>query len=522
MTACFIKVIIFVGLISVYVNAFGETSSCEIKLNEPIMHAENGDLEINDYANLPSDIKQCVDAIGQINHSKNISELDKLEEIKKRINSHIKILDSFKKSLVTSEVNLIAKIENSLKLLKNVESSIENLESIRKALNKTVVTDHKLLFSGVETPTEIEGCDAPLSALDKISEIDDYIENMSKISRGCEEAINKAIQNNNSVLLQKYRKVVDKSILNIDTSVRAVASFSGMQPENNEAVSAIRSEIISFGLNAADEIENLQALSGEKYALPLLANWRTEPLTYQFYAGLEAGEVTGFASNANARLGMLTYFRPGEKLSRVRENMVECKQKKEVRCFFNRHLFWPHWFLKGDYSSAREVSQEAEDDMDTSAEIDTSLEWESGIFWPFYYGARKGIDDLGNINPIKSEFMIGYLYSRGARKITGGNFQNRYYRGVRVAFNEETYFDILQGYSEGVYGNDGNLNKRWEVRAQYPVSKFGLGRVFVGGSINFGHDDKDIVESERKDSYNLYVMWQTSFDDLWSKGETTD
>lgn len=486
---------------------------------------ENGKTVWQNYSNTKTQIDNCLD--GQDDNylrdaalEENLTRLNELQKL-------FKSIDARYTSLLKSWADVKSSDDENEKT--SFKTAYAELEKIRNRFIASFLAGMELKLAHVSVFAEAQSCNDTLAAIEDINNTNQYLKKIKTYADACEVAIKRAIQNNNSPLLGKLRENVKDSIKNIDVSSKALSSFSQLQHGDDKNIAEVRSSIIHFSSASQDDLEKLRKLAGEDSALPLLANWRSEPFTHQFYAGIEAADVEGFSEKASARAGMLAYLRPGKKLHIARKIVQDCHDEKNAS-WYNpcgvRNFFWPHWYIKGDYSSAGEVSQ---DDTETGvppdtvqSEVDTSLEWESGIFWPVYYGARAGVDDDGKINPLKSEFMIGPIYSRGARKVSGGDFLNRYYRGLRMAFNEETWFDIMQGYSEGVYGPDGNLNERWEIRGQYPVSKLGLGRIFVGGNVNFGHDDKGLTSEQKKDSYSVYVMWQTSFDDLWSGAKSKE
>ncbi len=319
----------------------------------------------------------------------------------------------------------------------------------------------------------------------------------------CQKAIQYLVKVNNTDKLQKYREAIKRSIASINTSI-TILSNASIQNSGN------LSDAFSISRDIQRSTDKLELLLGTGSDLPLLANWRAEPFTYQFYVGAEASKVSDFDTSANARLGLLTYIRPGKKRQFVNSYIKDCEDASVPCGDFGWYV--PHWFFTGFYSSSAEQSPGNAGNGDKNESV---LEWDSGFFWPVLYSVRGSGKN-------RTEFMFGPIYSRGGRAIEypksdanagkSSKFLDRYYRGIRMAFNEESYFDLMIGHSENI--NKTN-EKRWEIRGQFPVSKLGGGRVFVGGRINFGHNDKEYPTA--KDSYNLYVMWQTSFDDLWAK-----
>jgi hypothetical protein len=108
--------------------------------------------------------------------------------------------------------------------------------------------------------------------------------------------------------------------------------------------------------------------------------------------------------------------------------------------------------------------------------------------------------------------MVGLIFNSrfSFTDDTDEDIATQYYGGIRLASNEESYFDLLAGKHEGIEG------LRGEIRGQLPVSTFAGGRLFLGGRFNFGiDDDKDLNE----DAWQVYLQWQTSFDELWQRSE---
>ena len=232
-------------------------------------------------------------------------------------------------------------------------------------------------------------------------------------------------------------------------------------------------------------------MAGEDNTIPKIANWRVESLTTQFYAGLDASLI-GDESSGNPRVGALFYFRPGLELQQLRTEVLKCNDGTDNCGGWDWYM--PHAFGTASYSSAAEQAG-----ADKTA---NAFDWEIGMFFPMYVGRR------GEISATMEEIMFGFIATRGGRQVDGANgFLDRKYPGLRLAYNEELYFDILKGDSEGA------SKKRWEVRGQVPVSTVGYGRLFAGFNINFGSFSRR--DDNENDSVELYVQWQTSFDSLW-------
>lgn len=307
----------------------------------------------------------------------------------------------------------------------------------------------------------------------------------------CKRAFQAAVRNNDDEVIAALRGAVKKSIEVLKSNENRITTFYTLNKNGNSQYRALdlNSDIRSL-------IDNLAALSGEGSRLPLYANWRSTAFTNQFYAGLDLNQVDDEASG-NPRLGFLTYFRTGRNLQAVREQVRTCTFEMITCGVWG--FAWPHFYLSTSFTSEAELTTEDETP-------DSALDWEIGAFFPFYI-ARRGEDAA-----TMEEFMVGLLFTRGGRDIDDADgFLDRKYPGLRIAFNEEMYFDIMKGKSEGL------SDRRWQFRGQFPVTEFGGGRLFFGISINFNsfsgrnHNDQE--------SSSIYVTWQTSFDDLWAASD---
>jgi len=476
-----------------------------------------GKVEVNDYQLLKSHVDVCTD-ISVFNENNQKQLILPLGKIKDQIAERIKsIADNEKGSF---DVEFLQKTKQTLiPLLNKVESAISTMSvtffSTKSSLQQLTVAKEEsvklacranyptITFLSVTTFKSEKGkgenkngsskktTNAEPKAKDVRAIMEHYQVELATYVEQCKEAVNLAVRNNNSEELALVRGAIKNSIHNIIQSPNQLGNaLYQKRIEVNES--------LDFNQKIQQQLTRLKQLAEINSKLPLLANWRSYPFTNQFYVGVESNKVSGFSENSNARLGLLTYYRPGRRLQYLRSVVGACTNE---RSFCGGFFAWPHWYFSASYSSSAEQSGTNEDEK-----IEPSLDWETGIFLPVYVGIR-GEDESST-----TETMFGLIYSRGGRDVGDSEkFLNRYYRGLRLAFNEESYFDVMRGSSEGIEGS------RWEVRGQFPVSEFGSGRLFVGGNVNFGHDDRETINT--KDSYKVYVMWQTSFDDLWSRSE---
>ncbi|WP_448554090.1 hypothetical protein [Thalassotalea montiporae] len=260
-----------------------------------------------------------------------------------------------------------------------------------------------------------------------------------------------------------------------------------------------------------------------------LAPWREEAFTYQFYVGAEATSVNELFEETNARVGLQVYNRLSREIEELRAvTNAKCiaGQKCSDWSFNNLHIFGnvnimsvgEHTFVENkldkmaaqsaNVGSDNDLAMEPDSDQASNTaepDIEQALVGEIGLFSPWYVAIRGDITKKSY-----QEFMIGPIVTAGFNFTDNDqdNFNTRYYWGGRLAHNEEAYFDVLYGKSEGIPGH------RVELRGQLPVGTFAGGRMFVGARANVGIDDR---KDEAEDAWQIYVQWQTSFDSLWNK-----
>ncbi len=398
------------------------------------------------------------------------STKEKLEELISKI-SEVQTEGENNKNLFKSEKNDLDLI------LDSVSSSLLDLyEEKDPTRNKT-----KLQLSDEDN---FRSCKIGLSGLS--DDPAEAIKDMENYLNGCKTAFNYAIQTNDKEALESLRKATSESIETIDGSL--ILWFrNGDQTGNNLGSNFIK---------AKDIIDELRLLSGDLSKLPLIANWQNKPFTYQFYVGFDFNKVDKIDTSQNPRVGLQLYFRPGRQLDKVREKYPDCRTTAKLCGDWGLHF--PHSFLSIKNTTSAEQS---------TPETSDATDWEGGIYLPLYIG-RRGIDGKN-----MTEFMIGPVWLRGARNLDDsiGSLDRKYW-GARLAFNEEMYFDLLRGNSEGAD------SRRYGLRGQFPVSELGNGRLFFGIDINFSSYGKDSDDSN--DSTNFYLMWQTGFDDLWSSSSS--
>ncbi|BFT28947.1 hypothetical protein D210916BOD24_01230 [Alteromonas sp. D210916BOD_24] len=278
----------------------------------------------------------------------------------------------------------------------------------------------------------------------------------------------------------------------------------------------------------------------------LLPSFEANSLTYQFYTGFEYTNVQDMFNDNTLRFGLQTYFKPGESLLDLKNAVSDMRADKFTHhegftCNGSTYSCgrWfkniPHFFLNvaltgaGETAAGLEESESGtseEEPADDPNENDglspsnhnlrdsdlTAVEFDLAIYYPFYLGSRG--DPLSKHY---QEISFGLISTYGARKVDDiDNFQQRYYGGLRFAFNEETFLDLMYGKSEPLKG------RRLQLRGQLPVYTLGEGRVFLGAIANIEvargkrNDEGELVS--QPDSIQVYLTWQTTFDQLFRKG----
>lgn len=316
-------------------------------------------------------------------------------------------------------------------------------------------------------------------------QFNEYKKKISDYYDSCVSELKTALEHNDESAIVSLRKSINDSIESLESNRNRIMTF---YVTNNKNIVDAQ----DLNENIRETIENLAKLSGIQSQLSKAPNWRTESFTQQFYAGLDANFFGG-ESSGSPKIGFLAYQRFGREIQNIREKYKTCQAGKNCgRAWF----YMPHVYFSSSFTSAAEQTTEGD-------KPEPAFDWEIGLFQPIYVGRR------GQKSSEIEELMFGLIFTRGGRQVDGEDgFLDRKYPGFRIAFNEEMYFDILKGKSEGV------SDQRWEVRGQTPVSKIGPGRVFFGFNVNFGSfSDR---KNNEDDSYKFYVTWQTSFDDLWS------
>ena len=269
----------------------------------------------------------------------------------------------------------------------------------------------------------------------------------------------------------------------------------------------------------------------------LIPAWRDSTFTYQFYAGVEYTKVGDLFDDSQLRLGFQSYVRLFDDLEENRKLFAQ-NNEASIKDGF-RLSYSPHIIGSIQLSGAAEAvaadsettnDQTSDDGQTTDSNDDTTnttngentaaaadanespgfeaLEFEAAVYWPLYMHFSRS-DSVADYR----ELTAGLIVTAGGRKVDDhDSFYDRYYAGFRMSHNEETYFDVLYGKSEPLKG------RRLELRGQLPVASLGTGRVFLGGLANMALSQKKDENGDKLnegDSFKVYVIWQTSFADLF-------
>lgn len=398
-----------------------------------------------------------------------------LTDIHRTITERITALVPFKKGKTQNAEEQHDKLESQLKDV-NAE--------LLKLYQETDVSSY-VSVSAVTDDQSIRNCQVGLPRL--VHGDKDVISLMDKYLSDCREGFKAAVQKNDKDALEGLRESVSRSIDRINDGI------------NVWVLDEIISDRATRYRKGEFVISELEFLSGVDSRLPLIANWQNQPFTFQFYLGADINKVSNEDTSESPRVGVQVYFRPGRQLDSIRDVVPHCSDLKKP-CGEWAFPWWPTYFPHA-FLTMKNTSSAEQSDQETKDVAD----WEAGLFFPMYIGRR------GSDSELMSEFMFGPLWLRGARDIDGaqGTLDRKYW-GARLAFNEEMYFDLLQGDSDGL------STKRYALRGQFPVSELGSGRLFFGYDINFSSFGKN--SDNENDSTNLYLIWQTSFDDLWNVG----
>lgn len=367
-----------------------------------------------------------------------------------------------------------------------------------------------MLCVSLTTLADDNGCTAPT---DKIT-----FERITQTITKCQTTLQDAIQFNQidkksqvlSTIKQLELMLVLSNQLLEPKSLSELRQAGKSMQEAEDTINTEQAEQ-KYKFLAMKNIHDMKDTAKTERLIPV---WRDATFTYQFYAGVEYGEVGEFFDESKIRLGFQSYVRLADDFTEMRKKAKA--GNKDVDGF---GLYYPHLIgnivLTGAAESQAQVSEDVaeampeQDDENNTVDFD-ALEFEAAIYFPIY-------TSLSNINSIADyrELTAGIILAVGGRKVEDlPSFSDRYYAGLRISHNEETYFDLLYGKSEPLKG------KRLELRGQLPVASLGTGRVFLGGIANIeisrnnsSSADEPLLKEE--DSFKVYVTWQTSFSDLF-------
>jgi hypothetical protein len=228
--------------------------------------------------------------------------------------------------------------------------------------------------------------------------------------------------------------------------------------------------------------------------------WKDPFLTY-FYAGYEGTTIDDVENEGHARLGLYVY----NQFNSLHDKCSPFQSFKSTSgCGFA--LVFPHVYGNIYQSGSAESSPDEDDTAssasgdDFDAKVEQTMEVNVGAFWPFYLHPQPGHFERNGV------LAVGLVAEHGWRKTaSGGQFIQRAYRGLRLAFAPDSYVDLMYG------DTDGRKGRRVELRGQYPVSDFSVGRLFLGGALNYDYERAE----EDTDSMRIYVIYHASFSEAF-------
>lgn len=287
--------------------------------------------------------------------------------------------------------------------------------------------------------------------------------------------------------------------------------FTSVGDEFKEALAWVNQTIAITYLNKQNKLNLAQLnLAHPKVELERGVNiftasnngWSDPHVSY-FYIGYEGTTVDDVEKKGSARTGLYIYNQFNSLNETCPPKPGSCRQgNMEKSKFF---LVFPHVYGNIFQSSSAESSTTTTTGTGTThANVVNSMEVNTGLFWPIFAHQQEAHEDKPGV------LAAGFLAERGWKTNEGSqNFIQRSYYGLRLAFSPDSYFDFIQGETEGRKGN------RTELRGQYPLTNFSIGRLMLGGAMNYDNQKKEI----NTDSMRVYLIYHASFSDVFGGAE---
>lgn len=228
------------------------------------------------------------------------------------------------------------------------------------------------------------------------------------------------------------------------------------------------------------------------------------PFDRYFYIGYEGTTVDQVNNKGSTRIGVYFYnqFRNLTEICPIKSvNSKSQANDSNEKCGIILSTI-PHFYGNIFQTSSAESSTDTTSGTNTQTKqtnIVNSMEVNTGIFWPILtfqeqeYNGREGV------------LATGPIAEHGWKMNTGGrNFVQREYFGVRSAFSQDIYVDLMYGSTDGLTG------KRIEIRGQMPVVDFSVGLLFLGCILNYSHGKL----AQDTDSLRIYAIYRASFSDF--------
>lgn len=392
-------------------------------------------------------------------------EIDKINTNIKKKEEELNKLDQSDSNYATNKANIDGEITG---LKTNLTSQQSLIDPLQLKKDKLIIIKDKV--------DDLALCDKDFSKI--YSNVKSSIFDIMSETDGSLLSKNKSIKTIQSCVstipdllpsqADNLNKSLDKSHLEISRAINTLNLVPiDKQSKNPERVRELT--------EVKDIIETAKNTVSSKRTLDI--GWGSD-FVGNLYLGFEGSSVSDVKNKSTSRIGLMVYEQSfgdvefGEDGNYVKKNA-------------------PHLFMNLLSTSSAENT--------TNDELVQSFESDFNMFWPVS-GEKKQ----------NGELIRGFILSHGIKKNDTGTddqFIKKNYLGYRSSYSPEFFYDILLGKTEGLNGH------RVEMRGQMPVSEVLTGRVFVGLNINYGVDDSDGV----KDSLKLYVTWQTTFTDIFSK-----